>query len=391
MSAGASTSRVAIRIAEEVVPGQIPPIAMQQLSNTGDSLVYSKASTQSETIRPDENIEGYVLTNLSNVGGINFEFKYAAYDALLRGAMRSDWSSPKEVTNTDISFDNGDNSINSLGGEFTFVADDWVRVEGSASNDGYWRVASSPAPDANKIVVAGDTTITTEGAGATITVGYNGKMVNGTTERSFFVEKEWTDVAGDNIQQYLGMQVNTLSLDLTSESIVTGTAEFIGLTGDYVNTSGGTGGPDPEPTGERFNAVTSVGSVFENNAVLSGVFLQNLAWNCNRNLRGQPAIANLGFVGIASGQAVFTGSLNSYLSNTNLLKKLLTDEVSAVSFRLSDPLGQGYVFDITQIKYTEGPTPTPGANQDVFAELSYGGFFDANSGGTCTMFRFDAL
>lgn len=94
-------------------------------------------------------------------------------------AQRGIVSANFNVSNTDISFTALDNSLNSLGGEFSgLLVGDWVLVSGSVSNNGWHQLASNSV--AGKINTT--SVITDESAGSSITVvGYKHGLNNAYT------------------------------------------------------------------------------------------------------------------------------------------------------------------------------------------------------------------
>lgn len=84
-------SRRALSYIVEVTPGTTPALpAMTVLRNTGDSLIQSKDSFQSEELRSDRAIVDLTMGNVQTGGGVDFEFSYGSFDDFLVAALYAD-------------------------------------------------------------------------------------------------------------------------------------------------------------------------------------------------------------------------------------------------------------------------------------------------------------
>lgn len=86
-----------VRLAEvqETVYGETPATpALKVIRLTGESLVFTPTTTQSQGMNPNRSVEDSIMTGGAVAGGINFELsKEAWFEEFLAGAMCDDWSS----------------------------------------------------------------------------------------------------------------------------------------------------------------------------------------------------------------------------------------------------------------------------------------------------------
>lgn len=91
MAGFARGSQRGLSYIKEVTPGVTPTLpAMTVLRNTGDSLIQSKDSFQSEELRADRAIVDVTMGNTQTGGGMDFEFSYGSFDDFLVAALYAD-------------------------------------------------------------------------------------------------------------------------------------------------------------------------------------------------------------------------------------------------------------------------------------------------------------
>lgn len=199
-------------------------------------------------------------------------------------------------------------------------------------------------------------------------------LINGTTERSFYLERYHADVT--QYFKFAGMVVNSMSLSVSAGQISTGSFDFVGKDSSLSATSIN----DPtaytaQSTTTAFNGIDNVASIYEGGSELSGVFVQSLSLQVNNNVRGLKAIGSAGSQDIGVGAFEVTGSLQVYFANSTLYNKLINNTETSLKFNLNDgPLGVGgnnYLIEFPRTKYESGSINTGGMNQDVMQTLNF--------------------
>lgn len=202
-------------------------------------------------------------------------------------------------------------------------------------------------------------------------------ITNGTTAKSFTLEKKFSDVG--EYEAYTGMRVNTLAFTLETGSLATGTAGFIGKKATPASATVGTGAPTAAPTAAVMNTIDHITGLKEGGATIADILSVTL--NINNNLRAQPALGVLGATGVGLGRFELTGSLRAYFTSRALYEKYINWAASSLEFSLSEG-GNLYTFMIPALRYTDGAVPIAGGSQDVVVDLPFTAYRDSASGNT---------
>lgn len=382
------SNRTLVTFIEESTWGTTPGSpAMQELRITGESLIKGISNIVSNEIRSDRQITDLIQVSKEASGDINFELSYGTFDNLLESAMYSDWSSPVSLTGTDIAADaTGFTSSSSNFVSAGIVVGMWIKVAGftgNTANNTYYRVTSVTSTDCN--VTPAPAAVDASGESVTITGAY---LRNGTTEKSFTIEKGFLDIS--EYFSYTGMIAGQMSLNVEAQQIVTGNFSFVGKDGALSGTS-----LDASPTAANtntiMNAIGNVGSIKEGGVeVTTPNFIRSLSLAVNNNLRQRYAVGSDSLIGVGKGNFDLTGTVNTYFGNSDVMDKFLAGTKTSIDFRISDSAGNVYIFDIPEVKFDSGNVIASGQNQDVFAELNYRALRDAVYGFTFQICRFPA-
>lgn len=371
MATLASSNRVALRQAIESIFGTTPSTpTLKGVRMTGESLNFNIQNITSDELRADRQTTDLVQVSADASGDINFEMSYDAYDEFLSAVMASDWSTAISISATDISAANADSSFNSTVTDFTTEnvnVGQWIKVSGftETANNGYFRVTSVAA---NKLVVAGGT-LADEAAGDTIAVA-GSRVINGTTLKSFTIQKHFQDLDTPVFVNFTGMRIGSMSLNFQVGQILGGSFSLMGLSSS-TDTSQIAGATTPDaPTNEVMNAVSGlVGIQIDDTA--STAYFSNLTLDLNNNLRAQDAIGTLGHVGIALSRLELTGNVSIYFQDQTLYNKYLNGTSFSLSFRVQDNDGNAYIFTIPEVKFESGTVVAGGLDQDVMLETTW--------------------
>lgn len=383
----ASSNRAQVRYIPEVTFGVTPVTGnCINMRATGESLSFEIATTTSQEIRADRQITDVVQTGASTSGGVNFELSHEEYDPFIEATLQGTWTHFGTLgLGTAASV-----GIDSTAGTLTWGAaptgadaltglevGQWFKLiaPADAANGAYLKIASRTS---TVITVAAATPIPGTGTRAAVANVQikSSRVKNGTTQRSFSVEKEFADVA--QFFLYKGMTASKMSLQFQSGSIVGGSFEFMGT----VSTRGGTqqlpGTPVASKAFDVMNAVSGVGNVYEAGVPLTNTFIKSINLDVDNALRGQDAIGTMGFVGIASGTISVGGAVEMYLADGTMYDKLVNNTSSSLSWFVRDGSGNGYVITANKVKFSGGGVTAGGLNQDVMLSMNWQGLMDSS-------------
>jgi hypothetical protein len=379
------TNRVRVAYVEETSYGVTPGTpTLQILRLTKESLKQDTSTVTSQEIRSDRQTSDVIRVDVGASGDIEGELSYNAYNDFIRYAVQSSaWSSVVTVSGiAAATAATGDNSYNGTGIGVGIVANQWIKVSGYANsaNNGYSKVVSRTD---DKIVVKGKTLAAETGATATVVMG--AQIVNGTTQKSVTIERQYADLT-NILVKYLGMTIGSWDLTIQTNQIITTKFSLLGKS--ETSTTAEIGSVYTAATTKSImQSVDNVLNVMDNYANLG---VTNFTLALTNNLRKRSQVATLGAVSLGSGSVNITGSVNMYFTTAAMMDKYLNFTTSAISAILTDDAGNTIIVDLPSVKYTTGERMATGINGDIMANLTFGAKMDATEGIMIRVVKFDA-
>lgn len=382
------SNRVAVRSVQESVFGTTPGApTMQALRITGESLKQDTNTIVSNELRSDRQIADLVRVGLSASGALNWELSYGAHDELFQAALLSaNWTTPSTLTATTISVAAGVGQYTITRASGSWISDgyevnQWVRVSGAANagNNGFGKIVSRTATD---LVIKYNGNGVNEVAGASITVVQGAMITNGTTFRSFALEREYADLSNE-FAMFNGMCIDTFALNVAADAILTGSFGFLGKK-ETSATATAASVLTPATTEDVMNAVDDVTAVIENGARFD---ITAFAMNLANNLRNRLQVATLGAISIGTGTIGVTGNLTYYYGSKALMDKYLAFTATSLAFIVTKS-SKSYIIDFPRVKFSQGQRVAGGINTDVMGEMQYQAFRDPTENVTIRIQRF---
>lgn len=391
-----SSNRVRLAFIEEIVYGTTPASGNFSTARfTSESLSGSPETTSSEQIRTDRLASGQVATGLTVGGDLNFELaKESQLEALFESAFLNTWQTSSAVT-VDLTIDATLNTITRASGDFNSDVEvgDIIELSGfsTSGNNTECQVASIDSSTVITVVFPAGVADET-GTGTEFQVA--DKLQIGTTEKSFSIEKAFTDLSNKGIN-YTGMLVNTMSLNVAYGELATGTLGFVGNGYDPVNaasdfmTDGRT--IDASATTDTMNASIDVPWIAND---LSGSFIdstfciQSLSMDLTNNYRPQTCVGSLAPENNTPGQADVSLTLDAYNADENfeLLERKLTQTSIAIGFQIKNADGYYGVY-IPAAQVSLDDPSSPGQNQDIIVSATGAAKVGANGENQLVLFR----
>jgi hypothetical protein len=373
MALQAESNRVSLRISEETLWAETPATpTMARLPYLSNTIGHSKRTKQSEVLRSDRMKDAQVQVGVSAEGDINFELRFADFAAILRCALASAFvaqSTTGAGTSNNFAFAAAGGGVQVITGPAAWTANyivgAWVRIKlaANALNNGVFKIT---AKDSTTMTVAN---ATGAAESASVAVIAQNTIRNGTTKRSLLIEKQYEDLTNNYIS-FRGMRVGRLSLSISTEQIVTGTVSFMGEQG-YLGSATVSGSLTNASANDSMSASTNVGTVYENGVALATA-LKSLKIDLNNNLRSLAAIGHVAAIGVNMGSLQISGTIEAYYEDQILLAKVFSHASTSLSFLLTDPQGNTFVFTLAQLKASGNPND-PAIDQDVMLPLEFSG------------------
>ncbi len=365
------SNRVSIRVSKETTWNETPSTpTMARLPYLSDTLGHNKRVRQSDVLRSDRMRDAQVQVGVDAQGDINFELRFGDFDNLLEVALASTYVTATETGSggaSDHSFAVASGGVQVITGPATvwdsFTVGAWVKISGSSqsANNGIFKVT---AKTSTTITVANPAGV----SAASQTTTFVQKMLrNGTTKQSVLIEKQYEDLT-TNYLNFRGMRVAGLSLNISTEQIITGVFRFMGARGNIATAtvSGSLTGPG---TTTSMTASTNVGNIVEGGASLSTA-IRSITMDLNNNTRALPGVGNVAAIGINLGSITLTGRVEAYFEDQTLLTKVYNHTSSSLEFRCTDESGNVMVFTMSQLRWSGNPN-NPGIDQDVLLPLDF--------------------
>jgi hypothetical protein len=179
----------------------------------------------------------------------------------------------------------------------------------------------------------------------------------GTTRRSFTIERFFGDLAsGDAYHRFTGCEVDTLSLAINANAIVTGSFGFVGqgLTLASAIVSGAT-----YPSASTTSPMDSFsGSIEEGGGAIATV--TELSIEINNGLDPRYVVGSDVTLRPSIGRSNVTGSVTVFFENTTMLAKFINETESSIEVTVADLAGNSYEILLPRIKYNGGQPDVAG-------------------------------
>lgn len=210
-------------------------------------------------------------------------------------------------------------------------------------------------------------------------------LVNGVTNKSFTFEKFFEAGTTDQWQRFTGARVNSMSLNVSSGEMVTGSFDVMarGMSSAQAAIAGAA------YTAANTNPVINAATNFANLSMtgVTSPAITGLKLNITNNLRQQPVVGSVQSRGIGAGRFNVTGEIEAYFDNNQLLDLYLGNASTDLTFDLGGVSTQKYRFFIPKLKFSDCEI-TAGANdQDVMCKMPFQAIFDTTTAGSMKITR----
>lgn len=389
-----NTNQATFAYLAETTFGVTPAGTGTYLRVTSDSVEAKQALAKSNEIVATRETSSLQRVGLNTEGSLGVELPYGAHDDLLQWALFSAaWTGNVTVgPATTISAANADNSLNDSGSGFgSLVVGQWAKATGFTGNNAVnngkpFKIVTKTT---SKITVSG-ITIIDDAAGESVTIKQGAYIVNGTTAKSFTLQKQFTDLTNE-FMIALGQMIRGASLSIGVGNLITGSFELVGKSMDS-GTATVMGTPSAAPTTDPANGVDNIVAVYIGGyAVANVVSVRNIALTIANNLRMREVCGTLGPESIGAGDFDLTGTLQAYYSAASTFHTVFrANTYSSIAISVKDVDGNCYVIEIPSIKWEKVAILASGKNGDVMNDCSFTTRKDPTAGFTIRIYRIPA-
>jgi hypothetical protein len=366
-----SSNAIKINAIEEATYGVTPATGNFKTARfISESLSGTPQTVRSTEIHSDRTSSGQVQVGLDVGGDINTEL---AADSLQQDFIRA--AMMQKVASAAVEITGEAIVVDPIGKTLTFenapdlVAGDLIILSGftEEKNNGLAYVKSISGLE----VTIGKEMIASETSEITAIVSKAAKISVGTDIVSFSMCKDFTDLTEKSID-YLGMIVNTMSINMQHGAIADAVFGFMGNGYDNSASTVMTDGRtiDPASTVAPFNATSDISGVFIDGEI-ADFCLQSLKIDLQNGLTPQVCMGRLAPRTYSLGTANVTVSGSAYISDENwyLLEKKLTQEPVSIVYGAQNQDG-GLIVAVRGAQLSFVDPGAKGQDQQVSIEFS---------------------
>ena len=372
------TNRVEIRYdALNINVGILMPI-----TSTTD-LGSSVETVVSDIIRSDRQITDVIKTAEDAGGTLDTESHYGLAEAMMyRYVLMPDILNENVeaygVNNDTITLTNGTHLGNTVGIvgytgiDADFSVGDWVMVAPQAQTSFFSKVVatvtdgiylSDPIPDD---LIGGQ---------PNSYVKRLGNRTNGKTAYPRSLQKHYTDLG---VYEYLdNCHVDSMTINASAGSIITTSFGIVAESYEITNVSRGW---SINPTYDDMNAGSansSTGAVYyQGDSYLNGLVISEFTLEINNNARRRRVIGDVQTHSVGFGEFTVTGSITALFEDETRIQLLLNSTPTPLALGFHDHLGNAFIFDMPQVKFTSGVPEISGKNDDVVVTMEFQAIVD---------------
>jgi hypothetical protein len=201
----------------------------------------------------------------------------------------------------------------------------------------------------------------------------------GTTQSSLRISRNFP--AMGQYHEFLGCVVNSWSVSVQPNSIITSTFNFMGKGMNTYTTNGGyengvytgtdntanrklTGGSD-KATHSPFDSFSGslyvgAGSSDPSSSANEVSSITGIDFSVENALTSLQVVGNKQAVGVSAGRATVSGTVTAYFINSDMLNRFLNETETAILFTLTDASSQSYEFFMPRIRFNSGDLDVSG-------------------------------
>jgi hypothetical protein len=373
-------NRVQVSLLEEATWGTTPSSAFLELPITGATMSESPTTVRSNQLRSDAQFAGTKRASVEPSASFDFELQGDNLDILMRAALRNtassgDWSTPVNIDETGDISAGASNTYVVTTANFTsqnIAVGQWIYVGGftNAANNGWKKVAIIAA---KLLTLATGSTTTTEAAGSLAITMDSSYIRNGAELTSFSAQMEYLDQT-NLFRLITGNRINSFSLDISAQSIITGSIGMSGKTMTRPTAKSGSGSVTGYTENEVMSEVDAFTGFWIDGAEVTTYEMVSTSLNISANSRPQSGLGNLAKIGMQLGPLEVSGSMEFYLETANFgtLQDMLLNYTSfELAYAITDGAGHQYHIVLPKCHLTSEAGSVAGVDSDVMLSFDF--------------------
>ena len=377
-----STNLVTVRFTEEVTYGVAPTSTQTLARMTGESFKQDTGTVSSAEIVADRQIPSVVRSSVGASGDLNWEmYLGGSLTTLMQGALQSASVVAESggAISMKVDADDGTGSGHFFAASGTpfssFAAGEWVKTTrfGDTANNSFFRVKALVGTGIGIIVDQPGTLVDDlSGFDADSTCTQGAYFDNGTTQKSYTFEKEFTDLAS-TFEHFKGATCDGMSLTVPTDGVLTGSFSYTGKECVSATASLNALTDTAAGTGAVLSGIDNVAVFYENDVALT---ITGFSMQLTNNLRGRQEVGSAFATSIGSGSLGISGSFQAYFAAgtpVDVVDRYLNGTDTNIAIAMEKGL-VGLVIDLPRVRLTSGTRVAGGQNQDIIIEVGFEAF-----------------
>ena len=208
--------------------------------------------------------------------------------------------------------------------------------------------------------------------------GVTDKLVNGTTPKSFAVQKKQSDGVSDIYTLFSGMIVNTVNMSLSAQDKINIDFSFVGKGGSYPATITGTV-TDPTTTD-----MMEASSGFELEEFLASPTpdVMDFSLTIDNGLVGRAKAGSKELVRIGANQCRVSGSASLYFKTKAVAEMFVSDTKGQIQFLVGEAASGQYRITCPNVSITDSDHFAAGNGEEVMLNITWTANYDETLEGT---------
>lgn len=200
----------------------------------------------------------------------------------------------------------------------------------------------------------------------------------GVTPKSFTMERQFADIAQYGV--FTGCLVNTTTLTIEPNAMVTGTFGIIGKDGSFSGTS--LGSPSDVATNQPFDGFS--GTLDEGGSAIASI--ASLELNIDNGLTPTFVVGDSTTPQVVPGRSNITGTMRAYFANATLLNKFINETESSLTVTLTGEGGE-WEISLPRIKYSGSEINVTSPDQAVEINMPFQALRDSSAASNIVITR----
>lgn len=220
-------------------------------------------------------------------------------------------------------------------------------------------------------------------------VANSSTLKNGSTNRSFSIQKLIADADVGFFQTFTGVRFTGLELNMTPAEFITGKVTMMGKGQSNAATQIAGAVITPPLITPVLTGSSEVNAVLENGVATTEI-ISNLSMTIENNPRMIKGLGKMGPQDISLGSFDVTGNIELYFKNAVAYNRMANNTTFALSVKLQDATGDFYTFLLPKVNILSGTLVAGGLDTDMMFSGEYRAVYDTTEACTLKVTRFNA-